>query len=70
MPTSAATRTDLEARARAAIRRITDGHGCMRVPVLVVLGIAAVLALGAWKKQAACDWTKEHAPQRADEVCR
>jgi len=38
--------------------------------VLVVLGIAAVLALGAWKKQAACDWTKEHAPQRANEVCR
>ena len=43
------------------------GCGCL---VLVVLGIAAVLALGAWKKQAACDWTKEHAPQRADEVCR
>ena len=36
----------------------------------VVLGIAAVLALGAWKKHASCEWAKQHNPQEAAEVCR
>lgn len=43
------------------------GCGCL---VLCVLGIAAVLALGAWKKHASCEWSKQHDPQRAAEVCR
>lgn len=43
------------------------GCGCV---VMLVLLVAGVLALGAWKKHASCEWAKQHDPQHASEVCR